>query len=182
MSDLTNLFGVSASSPQLESYLERAANKIGLPSIPQPDIKAYPDVVYFNYYALGLCLLFIPPKGLSVTLDHDKLLLDGADIFNDKGPSYSPFPLLPLELRREDDTLFELDSATTGQEFVRALGEPARKGGGTGLSSGSISIWCEWSKLGVMVEFGGDEARGPQAWERGKDAAWKIVSFFPPKT
>jgi len=29
-----------------------------------------------------------------------------------------------------------------------------------------------------MVEFGGDEARGPQAWERGKDAIWKVITLF----
>jgi len=30
-----------------------------------------------------------------------------------------------------------------------------------------------------MVEFGGDESRGPQAWEKGKDAVWKVISIFP---
>ena len=72
--------------------------------------------------------------------------------------------------------------AATGKDFVKVLGEPDRKGGGAGPSSGSIGIWCEWSKDGLMVEFGGDEARGPQAWERGKDEVWKVITLFPPTT
>ncbi|XP_006454648.1 hypothetical protein AGABI2DRAFT_189890 [Agaricus bisporus var. bisporus H97] len=69
---------------------------------------------------------------------------------------------------------------TTGKEFVQALGEPDRKGGGTGPSSGSIDIWCEWTKDGIMVEFGGSQAKGPNVWETGKDAVWKVVTLFRP--
>jgi len=72
----------------------------------------------------------------------------------------------------------EIKQQSTGKDFVRCLGEPDRKGGGAGPLSGSIGIWCEWSRDGVMVEFGGDEARGPQAWERGKDAVWKVITLF----
>ena len=36
--------------------------------------------------------------------------------------------------------------------------------------SGSIGIWCEWSKIGLIVELGGDDVRRPQTWEKGKDA------------
>ena len=67
------------------------------------------------------------------------------------------------------------------QELVSVLGEPDRKGGGAGPSTGSIGIWCEWSKDGLMIEFGGDDARGPGAWERGKDAVWKVITLFQPK-
>jgi hypothetical protein len=70
---------------------------------------------------------------------------------------------------------------TTGKDFVSVLGEPDRKGGGAGPSSGSIGIWCEWAADGLMIEFGGDESRGPQAWERGKDAFWRVVTVFVPK-
>jgi len=69
----------------------------------------------------------------------------------------------------------------TGKDFVAALGEPDRKGGGSGPSSGSIGIWVEWTRDGLMVEFGGDDSRGPQAWERGKDALWRVISVFSPK-
>ncbi|KAH7104094.1 hypothetical protein BKA62DRAFT_693510 [Auriculariales sp. MPI-PUGE-AT-0066] len=71
-----------------------------------------------------------------------------------------------------------LDAGTTGQQVLEQLGEPDRKGGGTGPSAGSIGIWCEWSRLGVMVEFGGDEARGPQAWDKGKLAIWSNLTLF----
>jgi len=71
-----------------------------------------------------------------------------------------------------------LDAHTTGKDIVARLGEPDRKGGGSGPTAGSIGIWCEWSKLGAMVEFGGDEARGPQAWERGREAIWSSLTLF----
>ena len=94
--------------------------------------------------------------------------------------------VLTADIRDKDGTPITRPSElsvladTSGKDFVQALGEPDRKGGGAGPSSGSIGIWCEWSKDGVMVEFGGDEAKGPQAWERGKDAAWKIITIFSP--
>jgi len=69
-----------------------------------------------------------------------------------------------------------------GKEFIALLGEPNRKGGGAGPSSGSIGIWVEWTRDGLMVEFGGEESRGPQAWERGKDAPWKVISIFATKS
>jgi len=74
----------------------------------------------------------------------------------------------------------EVHLGMSGKDFVEALLEPDRKGGGTGPSSGSIGIWCEWLKDGIMVEFGGDEAKGPHAWDQGKDAIWKIITLFAP--
>jgi hypothetical protein len=106
--------------------------------------------------------------------------------------AFSTYPNFPLVLNI-DPSLKDKDGKalsrpetlkvgadTSGKDFVQALGEPDRKGGGAGPSSGSIGIWCEWSRDGVMVEFGGDEAIGPQAWERGKDAIWKIITLFSP--
>ncbi|KAG6832286.1 hypothetical protein H0H92_003519 [Tricholoma furcatifolium] len=101
--------------------------------------------------------------------------------------AFSSFPRFPLaldiregvEVKGDDDKAQKhpaelgVTPKTIGKEFVECLGEPDRKGGGSGPSSGSIGIWCEWTKDGIMVEFGGDEAKGPQAWERGKDAVWK---------
>jgi len=49
------------------------------------------------------------------------------------------------------------------------------------LGPGSINIWCEWTKLGLMVEFGGEKVLGPNAWEEGKDAPWKVVTIFEPE-
>jgi hypothetical protein len=192
----SDLFNETPTSTRLLSYLAEVASSAGV-ALSEPEVKAYPDTVYFNYYTLGISLTFLPSGGRTTTsLKFETLSLDGIDIYNtskearpSKGKTYSQFPLLPVKLtaspveRNTDSTsnVFELKAGTTGQDLVGALGEPTRKGGGAGPSSGSISIWCEWSKLGVMVEFGGDEARGPQAWERGKDAVWKVVTLFPPK-
>jgi hypothetical protein len=191
---LSELFNETPNSTQLQSYLTEVASGAGI-TLPEPEVKTYPDAVYFNYYALGISLQFIPRKGRTTTSDFEALSLDGIDIYNasknaplGKGKTYSQFPLLPIKLTANavehgsTPNQFELKAETTGQNLVQNLGEPTRKGGGAGPSTGSISIWCEWSKLGIMIEFGGDEARGPQAWERGKDAMWRVVTLFPKET
>ena len=184
-----------------------------------PEVKSYRDTVYFNYYSLGLSLLFSPNNGYKPTtglkredLRDDDLILDSIDIYNvpksisslseggTKLPrlaelAFSTYPVSPLALSlavqhplEEGESIptrpssFDVLPTTSGQHFVAVLGEPDRKGGGAGPSSGSIGIWCEWSKDGVMVEFGGDKARGPQAWERGKDAVWRVITIFTPKS
>jgi hypothetical protein len=169
---------------------------------PSPEIKSYADAVYFNYHTLGLSLQFVPRDGYKPSsglkqneLKNDKLSLDSIYLYNtcsrESGDSsFSTYPVSPLVLKlnpnvkSKDGNLIsrpstlEVHSDTSGKDFVKALLEPDRKGGGMGPSSGSIGIWCEWSKDGIMVEFGGVEARGPQAWERGKDAVWKIITIF----
>jgi len=196
-----SLLGETPSSGRLRSYLEEVASASGM-AVPEADVKPYPDAAYFNYYTLGLSLLFTPvapyKPSIKGPLEYGNLSLDSVDVFNpangtpsSRGKTYSRFPFLPLaisgssELAETDriatQTCFELNAETTGKDLVQSLGEPTRKGGGAGPSSGSIGIWCEWAKHGIMVEFGGDEARGPQAWERGKDAVWKVLTVFKPK-
>ena len=148
-----------------------------------------------------------PTSGLKQSdLKNEKLALDSIYIYNvpakksdvqSKGTSsraaelaFSNFPVSPLllninpEIKDKDGKTIarppklDVHPDSSGKDFVQTLGEPDRKGGGAGPSSGSIGIWCEWSKDGIMVEFGGDEAKGPQAWERGKDAVWKIITVF----
>ena len=194
---MRDLLGYSPSSPDLVTYLSTlSATQV------TPDVKSYPDAVYFNYYSLGLSLLFIPindykPRsGLSrQDLQDAHLVLDGIDIYNDDGktssrsPAYSPYPTTPIALTVTPETkegtsrpsALSVTRNMTGKEFVATLGEPDRKGGGSGPSSGNIGIWVEWTGDGIMVEFGGED-RGPQAWERGKDAPWKVISFFSSKT
>ena len=206
---LRDLLGLHPSSPELAQHLILLSTQT--PTTPQ--IKSYPDAVYFNYFSIGLSLLFSPENDYKLTtglklheLDNDKLVLESIYIHNvpprnarSKGTSshttetaYSTYPDFPLALVLTADTRdkegttvprppkLNVLADTTGKDFVQAFGEPDRKGGGAGPSSGSIGIWCEWSKDGVMVEFGGDEAKGPQAWERGKDAVWKIITIFSP--
>jgi len=190
-SDIRVLLGSSPSSPDLAAYLSTLASPVAT-----PDVKSYSDAVYFNYYALGLSLLFTPIKGYRPQdLQDAHLVLDGIDIYNDgktgsRPPTYSPYPITPITLTvtpetKEDTPRPSVLSVTrdmTGKEFVTALGEPDRKGGGSGPSSGNIGIWVEWTRDGLMVEFGGDDSRGPQAWERGKDAPWRVISIFRSKT
>ena len=203
--DVTQLLGLHPTSTQLSEFISTAA-ALALSSQTSPEVKTYPDSVYFTYYSLGLSLLlkpidgYTPKSGLSLgDLNYEKLVVDGIDIYNVPGdqkssrkskPAYSSYPVETLELKlsqTEDKdkprpATMTVKATTTGKDFVSCMGEPDRKGGGAGPSSGSIGIWCEWSRDGVMVEFGGDESRGPQAWERGKDALWKVISIFPPKT
>jgi len=151
-----------------------------------PDIKIYADTIYFNYYAAGISLQFVLKQGCRppcsvAELDRAKLTLDCIDIYNEQactGTLFTSFPSFQLTSRNA--AALSLRSTTTALELVQFMGEPKRKGGGKGPSSGSINIWCEWSQLGIMVEFSGHEARGPDAWERGKNAAWKILTVFTP--
>lgn len=204
---MQHLFGSHPSSSALADYISSLFTLTNQHPIP-PEIKSYPDAVYFNYFAVGLSLLFSPINGYKPATElglkdlHDKsLVLESIDLYNvpkrnssndqSKAASsrsaelaFSTFPVVPFTLslvtKADDKRPLTLDvlPETTGKEFVVTLGEPDRKGGGAGPSSGSIGIWCEWSKDGIMVEFGGDEAKGPQAWERGKDAVWKIITVF----
>ncbi|KAI5898372.1 uncharacterized protein SCHCODRAFT_02611888 [Schizophyllum commune H4-8] len=145
----------------------------------------------------------------SSPISPEKLSLDSIDLYNVPSSSqqtnkatssrtaevkFSTYPVNPFTLHltpalkdKEGTELqrpatFQVSPATTGKGFVAAFGEPDRKGGGAGPTNGSIGIWCEWSRDGVMVEFAGSEARGPQAWERGKDALWRVITIFAPKT
>ncbi|KAI0286923.1 hypothetical protein BGY98DRAFT_1104984 [Russula aff. rugulosa BPL654] len=202
--DIRDLLGHSPSSPDLAAYLSTLST-----TQVTPDVKSYPDAVYFNYYSLGLSLLFIPIKGYKPRsglsrqdLQDAHLVLDGIDIYNNlstvksdgktssRSPAYSPYPTTPIPLTVTPETkggtsrpsALSVMRNMTGKEFVTVLGEPDRKGGGSGPSSGNIGIWVEWTRDGLMVEFGGEDSQGPQAWERGKDAPWRVISFFSFKT
>jgi hypothetical protein len=211
----SNLLGERPSSKRLLDYI----SSLSTSESTIPEVKSYHDAVYFNYYFLGLSLLFSPKSGYKPDtglkredLRDDDLILDSIDIYNVPKPisslsgggaklprlaelAFSTYPISPLVLSlatqtfpKEGETTttrpssFDVFPTTSGKDFVAALGEPDRKGGGAGPSSGSIGIWCEWSKDGIMVEFGGDDARGPQAWERGKDAVWRVITLFTPKS
>ena len=201
--DLHSLLGSNPLSPELGNYIAFVVTKASLDQpVPSPEIKSYSDAVYFNYHKLGLSLQFAPMGGYKPSsglkqneLKNGKLSLDSIYLYNtcpreNRNSSFSTHPVSPLMLKLNPDvkgkdgnllsrpSTLEVHSDMSGKDFVKALLEPDRKGGGTGPSSGSIGIWCEWSKDGIMVEFGGVEAKGPQAWERGKDAVWKIITIF----
>ncbi|KAJ3805128.1 hypothetical protein EV368DRAFT_52728 [Lentinula lateritia] len=197
---IQHLLGRKPSSPPVVAYLNELSSAIKLSAAPTPEIKSYPDVIYYNFHTLGLSLLFKPIEGykpkigsLRSELTEDKMILESLDLYNilqipmsdskkKKESAFSTYPASPvvLTIGEEDNSPHSLQFTreSTGKDFVRIFGEPDRKGGGSGPSSGSIGIWCEWMKYGILVEFGGVEAIGPQAWERGKDAVWKVVTIF----
>ena len=214
MSTIKHLLGSSPASSQLSNYLTEISSASASNAAPVPEVKSYSDAVYFNYYALGLSLLFTPINGYNPKsglprnqLNEENIVLGGIDIYNmpkkpdtpddssgnrnksATAPAYTTYPTSPITLVVSPESKdgkplpssISIEPNTTGKDFLVMLGEPDRKGGGAGPSSGSIQIWLEWSKNGIMVEFGGDESRGPQAWERGKDAVWKVLSIFQPK-
>ncbi|KAI0271400.1 hypothetical protein BC834DRAFT_841061 [Gloeopeniophorella convolvens] len=210
-SNIRELLGHTPSSNQLAVHLAALSLHVSSSPVATPEVKSYTDAVYFNYYALGLSLLFVPvngyrpPSGASrQNLQEENLVLDGIDIYNNvtadksdstqsslrsRSPTYSPYPITPFVIAISAEPkdgnprppTLDITRKTVGKDFVAALGEPDRKGGGSGPSSGSIGIWMEWTRDGLMVELGGDDSRGPQAWERGKDASWLIISVFLPK-
>ncbi|KAG9046794.1 hypothetical protein FS837_003612 [Tulasnella sp. UAMH 9824] len=191
MQSPSRVLGSNPSAPQLDEYLKIISSE----QTPDPEIKSYPDAVYFNFYSLGLSLLFTPTNGYKpktglnrAELKETDLVLDSVDIYNKQtkaghssvGPrQYSLFPALPIPIPKPDkpDSNLEVTLNTTGKDFVAFLGEPSRKGGGGGPTGGSIGIWCEWKAAGVMVEFGGDDSK---SWDRGKDAVWSVLTFFKP--
>ncbi|OJA16245.1 hypothetical protein AZE42_00071 [Rhizopogon vesiculosus] len=206
--DIQALLGANPSSDSLTEFLKDLIQHSDT-SLSAPEVKSYSDSVYFNYYSLGISLLFIPQKGYKPSsgmkrehLKDDSLVLDSINIYNTPKPKTTPetstsrrtaelvFSTYPLskwslslspEASAHNESLIEISLTNNGKDFVSYLGEPDRKGGGAGPSSGSIGIWCEWSRHGIMVEFGGNEATGPQAWERGKDAVWRVITVFSPK-
>ncbi|KAG1908249.1 uncharacterized protein F5891DRAFT_1124102 [Suillus fuscotomentosus] len=169
---IQTLLGANPSADSITVFLKDLVQHSNT-SLTVPDVKSYSDAVYFNYYPLGISFLFIPQNWLE-DLQVDSLVLDSINIYN--APKHKA-----TTTKTTTSISIEISLTSNGKDFVSCLGEPDRKGGGAGPSSGSIGIWCEWLKHGIMVEFGGDEARGPQAWERGKDAIWRVITVFPPK-
>ncbi|KAG8728189.1 hypothetical protein FRC12_021949 [Ceratobasidium sp. 428] len=183
---LQSVLNELANSPKLESLIQKlGALKVPPITRPTADVKSYGDAVYHNFYPLGISLMFAPPtKGAKVALE--QFVCDSIDVINvpDAEPgntraakatsAYRAFP--GLALLSFPGTSFVLTPTTTGAEFVQHLGEPARKGGGTGTAG--PGIWCEWPARGLMVEFGGDEARGPDAWDKGGKAIWSVLTVF----
>ncbi|KAG9314245.1 hypothetical protein JVU11DRAFT_5032 [Chiua virens] len=191
---VNDLIGKPPSARVIAQYL----SVLAAGTITPPDVKSYPNIVYFNYLTLGVSFQFTPQNGYKPAtgstreqLKDDDLRLEAVDIYNvpdangparSAEPAFSTYPHLPIELHLAGGNVITVAKDTTGKDFVKWLGEPSRKGGGAGPSSGSIHIWCEWSLQGLMVEFGGNDARGPQAWERGGDAAWRVATVFEVKS
>ncbi|WVQ83482.1 hypothetical protein IAT38_005623 [Cryptococcus sp. DSM 104549] len=168
------LFGLPPSSPRITSFLASLtpSSSASPNKGAEPDVKTYPDVIYHNYYSLGLSLCFDTTKGL-----------ESVDIYNTPPPSssappgpsrpgkaatpaYSPPPKIlihfpsstmilpanPKDRKSKDLTLRRpltvlVRKEMRGREFVRVLGEPGRKGSGSW-----VGVWLEWPKVGLCAE------------------------------
>lgn len=208
--DLHALLGFSPSSARLATYLSQLRSSFASTSAdavppPQPEVKAFPDAVYFNFYELGLSLVFLPSEGYKIkvgtareALEDRKLRLGSVDVYNHQAqleaptsktqaaprapstkPSFASFPAYPIRVTHTPansaptaaPAVMLVAPETLGRDFTSTLGEADRKGGG----EGSMGIWCEWSGVGLMVEFA---SGGLQAWDKGGDAVWKCATIF----
>ncbi|GAA5979853.1 hypothetical protein JCM11641_002719 [Rhodosporidiobolus odoratus] len=226
------LLSLPSSSPSVRNFLTSLTR-----SLPEPEIKSYPDIIYLSYLPLGLSLSYHPvppfnptystsPTDVLSASTQGQLLLTGLDIYNHtaaplpstnkqdgrekrqpKKPQYLAFPGFPVLLpspssssssSSSSSALVNLRPETTGKQLVELLGEPQRKGGGSNATPG-VGIWTEWEtevKVEVEVESRGgqdgkkdDEKRkvkimvewasaGLQAWEKGAEAKWRVLSLF----
>jgi hypothetical protein len=148
---------------------------------------------------------YSPPKSAESVedLDGEKLRLEGVDLYNTPPPpaaegdahpagstsrprsnatAYAAFPALPYLFTPRSTPPprppFLIHQHTTGADLVRALGEPARKGGGGGPKKGGMGIWLEWTAEGLMVELEQGEVSGPKEWDEGGTKRWKVMSLF----
>jgi hypothetical protein len=195
---LAPLFALSPASPEFTGFLGTLSSS---PKPPEPEVKAYSDVVYLNYYPFGLSVSLEPREGFKPGRDlsweqvrdeanKGRLEVTGVDVYNhtavekvDKAarpfktsPTYSPFPSFPLLVTHpsKPDSSYALTPSTTGSELVSAFGEPTRKGGGA--SGTSLGVWTEWEGK-VMVEWA---SSGLGAWDKGGESRWRVLSLFKP--
>lgn len=192
LDDLHILLGLNPSTPPLNKFL---ADLSGTPTVPQPDAKAYPDVLYHNYYDLGVSFCYTPASGSNIPArpKPEDLVLDSIDIYHrseeeavPSRPGRLPKPIFntfkgvpidfPLVETKEESTAattpltsFTLDEETIGKDLVGKLGEPTKKGGGTR----GQDVYLEWAKLGIQIDLKdqGKEVTEEQK-KRGLGGVW----------
>ena len=184
----------------------------GPPSPTAPEVKSYSDAIFHNYHTLGFSISFTPPKTGSTPPN-----LTQIDIFNPPfGPSsrrkeswtgYSS-PRLPITFRFPSTTItvpgpegksstvtrpevLRVERESTGRDFVECLGEPSRKGGGTGF----MPPWLEWAsvelkcihgdgavRIGVLIELrdpGSGERMTEEQQKMGAGGLWDRAARWP---
>ncbi|KAK0544579.1 hypothetical protein OC846_005721 [Tilletia horrida] len=192
LSHLLQVFGTSTLS---EAGLERIQ---------------YSDILYLNLYKIGISFQLEADSRFSQVVTavdiynhHPKILADEARATKKPRTTYKPFPALPLPIVLtpkagvQTQTTLSLNTETNGTDFFKAWGEPDRKGGGTGPIGRGPAAWMEWSlalppdpsagrhaptPVQIMVELGGEGARGPRVWESDSAGAspWKVITFSLP--
>lgn len=152
---------------------------------------AYPDMHYYNSRKLGISYQ-VKPTGTYASR------IVSIDIYNGQ-PRWGTYPDYPILLNYNTTNGtrgLSIEPHTTALDFVLALGEPTRKGGGEagGATARALgpALWMEWTlttsytPLYLMAEFRGKSARAPDRWElgRGSCATWATItlSILPPQT
>ncbi len=178
--------------PVAPSTVAAIRSMTGKSKLPQAQVQAYPDVAYFNYHPIGVSLCCKAKDGERIpdNIDGFQLVVESIDLFNSAPPRpnrsnkpvFSQILGLPLPL---SDT-FNLKPSTTGREFVIALGEPTKKGGGTGW----LDVWLEWSALGIQVDL--RDPKGTETeeikkkglggvWDQAAGWVWVDLKIFRPE-
>lgn len=195
LTTLQGFLGLSPSSSAIQEYFTQLASPL------DPETKIYPDVMYINYHALGISLCCVPTKGGKIDAEAgwEGVAVESVDLYNPRSTAgggrgrkrtWSVFRGLPLEIQRTPPTelsSFHLDEKTTGSDIVRALGEPSRKGGGTGW----VDVWLEYGAVGVSFDLQDprgeevvseeEQARGiGGVWDRAGRWVWSSVKVFKP--
>ena len=195
LSTLQGFLGLAPSSPTIQAYLAQLS-----PSSPlDPEIKTYADVMYVNYHALGISFCCVPAGGgarIDQGAGRDGVLVESIDLYNPRPTAgqgrsrkraWSVFKGLPLVLEGVEGQVMRLEEGTRGRDIVAALGEPSRKGGGTGW----VDVWLEYANVGVVLDLQdprGDEivSEAEQAkgiggmWDRAGRWVWSSVKVFKP--
>ena len=169
--NIKGLFGLPPTSRKVEEYVASLSSLANTGSSGKTQIKAYPDAVFVNYHNFGCSIEYRPTNSYkpssniqSITdLQTNNLALDKIDIYNSPHedesaspspptskktrskttPTFAKYPSLPLTITfSHEPKSMSVSTNSTGKDFIAALGEPDRKGGGSGPSSGSINIWC----------------------------------------
>jgi hypothetical protein len=177
LATLQSFIGQPPSEPQIQAYLS------SLSTTPlDPETKSYSDASYVNYHALGISLCCIQKKGAP----GENMVVESVDLYNPRPTVAVPgrrsrkrewerFKGLPLSIPAPPSTTdgqpLRLDSSATGAALVSTLGEPTRKGGGTGW----VDVWLEYASLGLQIDLQdprGDEVVSEEAQKKGMGGVW----------
>jgi hypothetical protein len=88
--DVKTLFGLHPTSQNVEEYISSLSSLANTGNDDKAQIKAYPDAVFVNYYALGCSIEYRPTNGYKPSsniqsiadLQTNNLALDKIDIYN----------------------------------------------------------------------------------------------------
>ncbi|GAA6001874.1 uncharacterized protein JCM10292_005950 [Rhodotorula paludigena] len=203
------LLGLAPSDPALVAFLASLSSPPAPP--PEPQVKAYSDVLYLNYRPLALSISFAPrtplpsstaaASSLAGLLDpahpaHASLACTQIDIYNhaatpEPAPSsartkpserWGRFPRFPLALS---------SSSSSSADPSPVLLEPSTTG------AALLSLLGEPARkgggqsatpaLGIWTEWTPRgvlvewASQGLEAWEKGGEARWRCVSVFAPE-